>query len=204
MEVSLNNEFSQQCTLEVTLNEDDSCQNNNPSITLFYRLPNSLVENNEDFLELLDNMSNNTLIVSDLNMPGIDWLANISDNKGQNILDAVVKCALDQLVRFPTHSRGNLLDVVFAPKGHSIYNVENIGNIGNSDYTTILFDIITESDPKYENKYVYDWTKGDQNSLDTYLCSVQWQNVLSDCSPEQAWGEFDSIIQAGITRYIPF
>ena len=47
-------------------------------------------------MELLDKVSNNTLIVDDLNMPGIDWLANISDNKGQNILDVVNKCALDQ------------------------------------------------------------------------------------------------------------
>ena len=203
-EVSLSSEFSQQCTLEVLLDKDDCQKNINPTITLFYRSPNSSTENNDDFVCLLDTIKNNTLTVGDLNMPGINWSSNVSDRKGQNILDCVNKCALDQLVLFPTHNRGNVLDVAFARNGHSVFNVENIGNIGNSDHTAIVFDILTDGTPKCEDNLVRDWAKGDHNGLDSYLRNIKWNDVLNDCPPDRAWEEMDSIIQAGINRFIPF
>ena len=204
-EVKFNSEFSQYCSFEVELGEDDiQGKRCNPLISLFYRSPNSTTENTEDLAKLIEELQHSTLIVGDLNLPNINWHQNTSDRKGQCVLDAVTYCDIIQLVNFTTHSKGNILDVAFAQKDHSVYNIEDIGNIGSSDHTAILFELIIEKDPKVEPVKARDWRNGDKRGLYSYLDSVEWPSLLSDCPPEQSWEIFDNKVKEGIDKYIPY
>jgi hypothetical protein len=52
-------------------------------------------------------------MVGDFNVPDIDW--NVGRAKGaadEELLDAIQMAGLEQLVGFPTHTKGNILDLI--------------------------------------------------------------------------------------------
>ena len=71
----------------------------------------------------------------------IDWKYKSSDKKGRTILDCVESNNLTQLVDFPTHTGGNLLDVTITDKPALVHNIYNGGNIGNSDHAIICIEL---------------------------------------------------------------
>ena len=73
-------------------------------------------------------------------MTGIDWRNLNACNKYKNFVDITCDKSLEQLVNFPTHNKGNTLDLVFSNFPDRILNVENIGNLGNSDHAMISID----------------------------------------------------------------
>ena len=72
-------------------------------------------------------------MIGNLNLPGISWQNLTADNKGAEVLETCQELGLSQAVNFPTHIKGNILDVALTNKMHRILNVENLGNISNSD-----------------------------------------------------------------------
>ena len=49
-----------------------------------------------------------------------------------------------QLVTFPTHARGNILDLLLTNTVGSILEISDLGRLGNSDHTMILVTVQTE------------------------------------------------------------
>jgi len=114
-----------------------------------YRSPNSNSDNNEKLCELFNNFDDNVtnFIVGDFNMPDVDWKLLSSSNKHKTFLDTVIDKAFYQLVDFPTHNKGNILDLVFTNCPDRIAKIENIGNLANSDHCILSIDILCDSPP---------------------------------------------------------
>ena len=67
-----------------------------------------------------------SVIVGDFNMPNINWscLKNVGGtSKQEKFLDAVTNMGLTQYVDFPTHEKGNILDLVFGDQNGLVSNV---------------------------------------------------------------------------------
>ena len=72
-----------------------------------------------------------------------------SDKKSRPVVEAASDGFLCDLVDFPTHLRGNRLDNALADVEvkNNVYNVENIGNLANSDHAIIKIELNTT--PKF-------------------------------------------------------
>jgi hypothetical protein len=79
---------------------------------LIYRPPSSNVENMANLCELLSSAKTNTIAIGDFNMPGINWKEGTADGQGRRLLDVMEAANMTQLVEFPTHRIGNILDLV--------------------------------------------------------------------------------------------
>jgi hypothetical protein len=83
-------------------------------VILIYRPPSSGQNNLTELCEIVRKADKNTVIICDFNLPGTDWANERSDLKGRELLDTVQEEGFEQLVSFPTHTKGNILDLVLS------------------------------------------------------------------------------------------
>ena len=74
-------------------------------------------------------------MVGDINLPGIDWREKKSDSKGKPVLETMEEEGLEQLIMFPTHTKGNVLDLVVTNCQEKIVGVNDAGRLGRSDHS---------------------------------------------------------------------
>ena len=99
--------FNQYCKFQLlSFNDYDPL-----TITLVYRSPNSSDDNTMLLADLVDNCEKKSLIIGDFNLPNMNISSDISDKKGRPVLDAINRRFLENSVQFPTHIRGNILDL---------------------------------------------------------------------------------------------
>lgn len=191
------NEFNQFCEFSFTTNDEVL------NFVCFYRSPNSSPANNELLCELVNKDRRNTFIIGDLNYPNADWETGIGDNKSQPFLDAINNKFLTQCIDFPTHSKGNILDVIITDVPNKIINVEDIGRIGNSDHVMILCDILCDKTIPTSTQKVPDWRKADILSAKAHLSNINWEEQMRDMNTSKAWTYLITVIEEVHTRYIP-
>ena len=105
-------------------------------VTLAYRPPSSTPENNEKLDMLASSLNNsNPILIGNFNYPGIDWRNSTSDSKGRTFLEACIENGLYQLVDFPTHTKGNTLDLVLSNSAEKIRSVTAEGRVGGATMT---------------------------------------------------------------------
>ena len=192
------NNFNQFLQFEVT-SEDDV----NLNITLVYRPPSSNDENTEELCKLLESTDTNSIIIGDFNFPKIDWKFQTSEQKSANFLQRTIECEYNQMVEFKTHIRGNLLDLVLTKNPENIVNIEQLGNLGNSDHSIILTEVLFKSKFCKTNELVCDWKNGDLEALSEHLKNVKWSEDLSQKSAEESWNYMKGKIHAGMDLFIP-
>jgi hypothetical protein len=88
------------------------------------------------------------------------WSAWIrSDAKGRELLETIIEEGLQQLVSFPTHIKGNMLDLVTTNCAERVLEVCDVGRLGKSDHCKL--SIVVEGEPQTlsQNKERYVWGK---------------------------------------------
>jgi len=115
------------------------------TLYLVYRPPSST--DMKGMVEIIKNVGPNSILIGDFNLPGIDWQAGTSDRKSKDFLEAADEKFLEQLVEFPTHTRGNILDLVLTNASHLIDSVEPVGRIGKSDHEMLLVKLAGDLPP---------------------------------------------------------
>jgi hypothetical protein len=100
------NMFNQFCVFTIATKSEKL------NIILAYRPPSSGLTNTTELCDILRRMKDNTILIGDINMPGIDWLEERADTRGRELLDTIITEGLQQLVSFVTHTKGNILDLV--------------------------------------------------------------------------------------------
>jgi hypothetical protein len=196
-----NSDFNQYCTFNL-LNDDKTTDF---VVTLVYRSPNSNQENTDKLCELLKNLpeADNHFIIGDFNMTGIDWRNLNACNKYKNFVDITCDKSLEQLVNFPTHNKGNTLDLVFSNFPDRILNVENIGNLGNSDHAMISIDILSElkTDPPCDD--IPDWSNADYGAFEEHILNSNMETNMNGMNTENSWEFFKQVITTGIKNFVP-
>jgi len=120
-----------------TFNQYCSFKVDNLTITLVYRPPSSKAENMESLCELLRDSEKESIFIGDFNAPGINWEKQSSDSRNKGLLEAASEANLEQLVNWPTHTRGNVLDLVLTNAAENIISTVDHGRLDNSDHTMI-------------------------------------------------------------------
>ena len=173
-------------------------------MTLVYRSPNSSNENNDKLNDLLKQTEKNSFIIGDFNYPHIDWNLHIGgDIKSRNFIDVVEDRFLHQIIDFPTHERGKILDIALVNDPSKIISAQPIGNLGNSDHSIIVIEILFEGIQGKTCEQIPDWNKADEDGFHQYLQSVDWKEKIDDRTTDEAWLSFKGILHEGICQFVP-
>ena len=90
------------------------------TVTLVYQPPRLANENNIELYKLFENSETNCIFVGDFNYPAINWNDYTSDRGSESFVQCVIDNRYEQLVYFPTHIRGNTLDLVLTNRPENI------------------------------------------------------------------------------------
>ena len=157
------------------------------NIILAYRPPNSRKENTTKLCELLENRPKNTILIGDINLPNIDWTTGQSDSRGRELYNTVQEENLEQLIRFPTHNKGNVLDLLITNMASQVVSVFDDGKLGRSDHSIIIAELKVTKMLKKNRDRTLNWAKADYKSIREYLKHINWDQLFSNKSVEEAW-----------------
>ena len=204
--VQIENDFNMFKRFEVLReSKDDGRFETKPNltITLVYRPPRSRIENTNELCKLFRNSGENSILIGDFNFPTINWDEFTSDRNCENFLQCTLDNNFQQLVTFPTHVRGNVLDLIFANRPENIINIESLGNLSNSDHSILSIDVIFNSKFNSSDELIEDWKNGDVEGLKDFLKMVNWYETMDGRDTEECWKFFKDKISTGIDRFIP-
>jgi Reverse transcriptase (RNA-dependent DNA polymerase)/Endonuclease-reverse transcriptase len=190
-------------------NNDDSFQYcrfmiSDITIYLIYRSPSSGSDSFSGMSTLLRNAEKNSVFVGDFNMPDIDWESGTARGRAKEVLDAVQDRLLEQLVTFPTHVRGNILDLVITDMPERVADISEEGRLGGSDHVILKMTIVISAGPNIpQPKGQSDWNKADWAGIKRELGRDDWDELLGGLSADQAWSKLRDRIHGLVDKYVP-
>ena len=192
-------DFNQYCQFQLL-----SFGANDPlDITLVYRSPNSSMDNTAELAKLIENCGNKCLFIGDFNLPNMCVENGTTDNKGRLVLDAIQHSFLTDSITFPTHVRGNKLDLALSNISESIISVTDLGPVGSSDHSAIKLEIDFNAKFDISTEKVRDWKRGDENGLKNHFENVNFHEIFQGKNANECWIELRSQIDVALDRYIP-
>ena len=129
-----NIDFNQYCKFKL------KCDGDSYYFYLIYRPPTSGEENFENLCQLVSGAEKNAVFVGDFNLPKIDWASGVVEGRDGRFVLALQDNFMEQLVTFPTHTKGNCLDLVISNSPGLVKEVKDAGRLGKSDH--VMLEIV--------------------------------------------------------------
>jgi len=172
---------------------------------LVYRSPNSTAEATENLVKLIKKAEKNVVFIGDFNYPTIDWENGTSRGRqAEEFRGAVEEKLLTQMVDFPTHKKGNILDLVITDIPEKIIEITDEGRLGNSDHITMVIRIEYGKERKKEPDVVKNWKKARWEEMKKEMREVQWKREANGLDTNQFWtslrGKLDELIEKHVPR----
>ncbi|MCP4459038.1 MAG: hypothetical protein GY816_13600, partial [Cytophagales bacterium] len=177
----------------------------------YYRVGTLGVDNHREFCDYLRKARRRRgvcgiVVAGDLNLPGIDWVEYSTPNTIEQLfLDSFSNFGLEQLVNCPTHTRGNILDLVLTDKSQFLFdlNVSDKSRPCKSDHFAVNFKLRAKvKRVKTSRRDAFNFKRADWVSLNSSFNEVNWEQELEG-DIERAWSAFKSILSSKITDHVP-
>jgi hypothetical protein len=110
---------------------------------------------------------------------------------------------MSQIVDFPTHVSGSVLDLVLTSYPNLIKSVEEAGYLGKSDHKALYIDVVLNPECKESSKTIDDWRKADFANMKKELSDVNWNAATESCTTEEYWNLIKSCIHNAKDKYVP-
>jgi Reverse transcriptase (RNA-dependent DNA polymerase)/Endonuclease-reverse transcriptase len=191
-------DFNQHCSFKVKCGRDET------TVMLVYRPPKYTAEVLLKLENFLNTVEERTVLIGDFNLPDIDWQEGMAgSNAARRILEKCDDKFLEQMVLFPTHKCGNVLDLVLTNIPEEIRNVEAAGSLGTSDHVMLAIKIAGSPDVDEDDREVFNWWKADWQGMRHELSSENTWDELAEASTEESWRIFKQKIDEVTERYVP-
>jgi hypothetical protein len=172
------------------------------NIILLYRPPNSGYENTDELCSLIDRLEGDTIMIGDFNFPEIDWRNNVTTMRSQSFLDVITANQYQQLVHFPTHTKGNTLDLVLTNCSDRIVNVDEGGRLGRSDHVILYVVVSADTNKSVDKSAKFNWSRADFDGMRAELRVKNWAyNANTDV--ETDWMEIKNTLLYLTEKYVP-
>ena len=156
-------------------------------IYVVYRSPNSSRENDDALCALVRQLKGRFVLVGDFNFPGIRWSTGGSDAKGRLFYETVEDRHMTQHVEEPTHTRGNLLDLVLSSEEEIVREVRMEGRLVTSDHELIEAELLLDVSSEQSSDKVCDFGRGDYIEMRRRMGNIRWEHELANLGVEQCW-----------------
>lgn len=174
------------------------------NIVLIYRPPSSGETNLLELSEILRAVDENTVLIGDFNLPGIDWQNEQSkDARGKLLLEAAMEGGLQQIVDFPTHTKGNILDLIMTNCSEKIIEVSDAGRLGKSDHCILKMIVDFQPTSQCRQGSRYNWSRADIDTMQSDMTRVHWRETLQGRTIESAWTLFKDTLSQTVEKNVP-
>ena len=175
------------------------------NMVLVYRPPNSDKCDTDELCKLIRNLPKSTILIGDINFPKIDWSGDGGGGGGGGgaFFSAAQDSNLEQLVHFPTHKKGNTLDLILTNMPNNILAVSSNPPLGKSDHCVILTEILLPSLAKKNKRKVENWAKVDEKAMLNHIGQMDWDIVIQQNNVESAWQIFKKYIRDTVKLFVP-
>ena len=170
---------------------------------LIYRPPSSREENFNKLCDLLKGAEKNSIFVGDFNLPGIDWTTGRGEGRDGRLVQIIQDLLMEQLVDFPTHLRGNCLDLVITNNPDLVKEVTDVGRLGKSDHVMLEVIIATGEGRKREEVAVKNWKRADWCKIKEGLRNTTWPTTMDQHSAEEAWQVLRNKLDLLVEEHVP-
>ena len=191
------NDFNQFCSFNIMTSSGKL------NFVFIYRPPSSDTNNLEKLCQIIRKSDKNTVIIGDFNLPSIDWRRGTADAKGRRLLEAAEEADMEQLVNFPTHNKGNVLDLLLTNCPDQVLSIHNEGNLSNSDHCILLIEFLSHFENKNNKKTTPNWSKADIAGIKSYLGNMNWREILTGENLENDWQIFSQILDRTVKKFVP-
>ena len=145
-----------------------------------------------------------SIIVGDFNYPGIDWNTYVCDNMSTDFVNVVQEQFYEQLINEPTHSGGNILDLVLTKTPENVHDCKVVSQLGNSDHFGICITLPNKNVPKVSHaKKVPNYAKADWDSIQAFFAHIDFKSEFETCSVEEMWEFLISKIKTSESLFVP-
>ena len=147
-------DFNQYCKFKV------KSQGEEYVIYLVCRPPSAGQSSKDKLCEMIAESQKNSVLVGDFNLPGTNWGGGAASGGNEGFVQALQDHYFEQLMDFPTHTKGNCLDLIVTnvPGTSRISNISQEGRLGKSDHGIICFDLLVD---KKDFKESRNWRRAD-------------------------------------------
>ena len=159
------------------------------------------MENIRELEELIRTTGKNTILIGDFNFPDLDWEKGTASGRTKGLLEAASDNMLEQLVKFPTHLKGNILDLVLTNIPERVTEVEEVGRLGSSDHMAILTKVIT-GPRRIDNAVRYLCGRADWKAMEADLSNKNWEE-LNNLEADAAWTALKEVLHKTVEEHVP-
>jgi hypothetical protein len=178
-------------------------------ICLVYVPPNSDCNYCTKLFNYLSSVSDTyqTLILGDFNTPDICW-STLSGHSSMSraLCNFIFRYDLSQLVNFPTHTSGNILDLILSPPGITITELQSISwPTLQSDHLILSFNLPLPSHTRCSTspRVFLDYKKADFNSINSSLLDHDFSPFYQSNDIEFLWQYLKDTLLPLVSLYTP-
>ena len=162
----------------------------NNSIGVEYRCPNITIQNNEQILNAISEVSKGDCMDSQQS-------TGVEDQK---LLCLVQDNFLTQHVLEPTRA-ARVLDIVLSSQKEFVDNVVIQEPLGSSDHNQLHFNIKIKSDKTKVKQCRRDFRKNEE--IRKSLASIDWNDKMNNKTATECWNIFRGELDRAIDSYVP-
>ena len=192
------NGFNQSVSFRVKLDNEEL------SMHVVYRSPNSTRENDEALCSWLRDLSGKKIIFGDFNFPGIDWEAGRSDAKGRDFYNVCADTFLEQQVKEATHINGNRLDLVLTNITERIQEVRLDGRLGQSDHEILAVKVKCGREKKRPVQRYKDFNRANYREAREKFSKVDWEMELRGKGVNEMWERIQRELNFIVEECVPW
>jgi len=125
------------------------------------------------------------------------------EGRAAEFYEAVQDSAMEQLIDFPTHLKGNILDLVITNIPERVEEVCEAGSLGKSDHSILLVSI-RHGCPSTETRPVPDWRRANWSEMRAELKSDRrWLMQLRASRTDEAWNILRDKVTYLTEKHVP-
>ena len=170
---------------------------------LVYRSPSSGPDSYVKLEDLIRSSDKNSVFFGDFNLPEIDWEMGRARGRAKQLHEAMEDMMMEQMVRFSTHIKGNVLDLVLTNIPERIDEVSEAGRLGKSDHVMIHTKIYVGAGTEPVKARQKDWRRANWTDMKAELDLVDWRTELDNKDGEGGWNCLKAKIQKLVDKYVP-
>ena len=97
----------------------------------------------------------------------------------------------------------SVLDYVFTDEEQLVENLKYNTPLGKSDHVCLTWDYVVKVKEELPSHHMLNYWKGNYRQINEDMRAINWQELLSEKSTEEAWNCFKQLLRNSIEKNVP-